>query len=342
MRSIALACVLVGCGGGGDVGNDSGVGGGDAGANAQDLATAAADLAQTADAASADLTTANGDGPQSGSYGSDGPNTVTTFTAQVTNGSSSFTEHIYLPSSAGPHPVVLIEPGLQQGASGYDSYGHRLATWGVLTLIRDDPGVLVNSSSVSGDLVYVATTWLPAQNADASSMLHGAVDVALVGLVGHSRGGQATLMAIEGGLAGKVKAWFGIDPVDNPQTGGAIQSLASIGIPSCFLGASVTTSCSPASENYDVLYKVAPSPSAEIVALNASHTQFEDQAGCVACAFCTPMGTAPNATVLDYSLRYLTAFFARELLGDASVGAAFQGAGAAADVAGGLVTITTK
>jgi len=338
MRSIALACVLVGCGGSGD-----GDGGIDGGATTADLATpAGSDLAQAGDAASADLTSAPGDLASSSAYGSDGPNSVTTFTAQVTNGASSFTEHIYLPSSAGPHPVVLIEPGLQQGASGYDSYGHRLASWGVLTLIRDDPGVLVNSQSVANDLVYVATTWLPAQSADAGSMLHGVPDLAHLGLVGHSRGGQASLMAIEGGLSGKVSAWFGIDPVDNPQTGGAIQSLGSIAIPSVFLGAQVTTSCSPASENYDVLYKAAPSPSAEIVALNASHTQFEDQSGCVACGLCTPMGSAGDAVVLAYSVRYLTAFFARELLGDTGVGAAFQGAGATADVAAGLITITTK
>jgi hypothetical protein len=36
------------------------------------------------------------------------------------------------------------------------------------------------------------------------------------------------------------------------------------------------------------------------------------------------------------------AFFARELLGDASVGSAFQGAGIAHDVNAGLVTVESK
>jgi hypothetical protein len=59
------------------------------------------------------------------------------------------------------------------------------------------------------------------------------------------------------------------------------------------------------------------------------------------CFICTPFGTAANQVVLGYSVRYLTAFFARELLGDVSVGETFDGAGAQADVASGLIQITS-
>jgi hypothetical protein len=329
MRPGVLAFVIVtGCGGSSD-----------GGPAATDLASApAVDLAATTDDAATDAAQP----AVSTRYDVDGPDAVSTFTAQVTNGSSSFTEHIYLPSSSSAKPVVLLSPGLQQTAAGYASYGHRLASWGIVALIRDDPGVFVKSQSVADDLAHVVTVWLPAQNGDATSMLHGALDLSRLGLAGHSRGGQASLMAIEGTLSGKVAAWFGIDPVDNPQTGGAVGGLGSIAIPTTFLGAQVTTQCSPASENYDVLYKAAPSPSVELVALAASHTQFEDPGGCVACGLCTPMGSADGAVVLAYSVRYLTAFFARELLGDSSVGAAFEGAGAPADVAAQRTTVASK
>ena len=46
--------------------------------------------------------------------------------------------------------------------------------------------------------------------------------------------------------------------------------------------------------------------------------------------------------VLDMAIRYHTAFFARELLQDASVGATFEGAGVADDVDGGLLVLTAK
>ena len=80
----------------------------------------------------------------------------------------------------------------------------------------------------------------------------------------------------------------------------------------------------------------------QIVGVGAGHTQFEDPAGCAACALCTPGGTANGAVVLATAVRYLTAFFARELLADPAVGATLQGAGSAADVAAGVITLNSK
>ncbi len=79
-----------------------------------------------------------------------------------------------------------------------------------------------------------------------------------------------------------------------------------------------------------------------IVGQNAGHVEFELQSACIGCTLCTPAGTADPNVVLAYALRYTTAFFARELLGDSSVGATFDGAGGPSDVAAGLVTITAK
>jgi hypothetical protein len=75
----------------------------------------------------------------------------------------------------------------------------------------------------------------------------------------------------------------------------------------------------------------------------AAHPQFEDVGDCSACVLvCSPAGTANSQTVLDDAIRYLTAYFARELLGDSSVGALFQGAGAPPDEASGAITIVSK
>lgn len=283
------------------------------------------------------------------SYDVNGPIAFTTTTATVQNGADSFVENIYLPASAGAHPVVSLTPGLQQPSTAYAPYAERLASYGIVVLVRDDPGLLVQSQVIAADLEYVVATWLPAQNADASSPLHAAVDLTKVGLTGHSRGGQASLLAAEGALLGHVVAWFGIDPDDPGTIDGFTEStefaatnLGSVGIPTAFLGGQVATFCTPANINYQVLYAAAPSPSVLITAVNASHTEFEVQSACVDCAVCVPMGTASPTVVLDYAVRYLTAFFARALLGDAAVGTTFQGAGAAADQTAGLVQITSK
>ena len=278
-------------------------------------------------------------------YGSDGSDTVTTFTASVTNGSSTFTEHIYLPGSSGPHPVVVLSPGLEQTAAAYQPYGHRLGSWGMVVLVRDNPGALTVTPDVTADLTYVVGTWLVAQNADASSMLFGKLDLARVGLAGHSRGGQASLVAAEMGCKGKINAWFGLDPVDSMTLSSGTQArtnLATIGVPTTFLGASVSSSCSPVADNYAVLYAAAPSPSVQLVGVGAGHTQFEDPAACTACNLCSPAGTADGQVVLAYALRYATAFFARELQGDATVGATFDGAGVAADISAGVIQRSSK
>jgi hypothetical protein len=278
-------------------------------------------------------------------YGSDGPNGVAmvSFTVQ-SPGSGSFTLVGYLPSGSAACPVVVLSSGLQQPAAAYAPYGHRLATWGIIALLRDDPGVLAQTATIVGDVGYIVSSWLATQSADASSKLYGRVDTGRVALAGHSRGGQVALLAAEGALAGKVRAVFGLDPVDTTPAGGtaARTKLGSIGIPTGFIGettdGSGASACAPATDNYAVLYAAAPAPSVAITAVGADHTQLEDPAACAFCTLCTA-GTAPAATVLAYSVYYLTAFCARELLGDATVDAAL---GSAADSAAGLVTVVSK
>ncbi len=351
---LAVSCALafaVGCGSG-----DSAVAGADAAVG--DDATsgdgafvgdgggldASTDTATGNDASSNDADAARTDAGST-TYDHDGPDTSTSFTAQLTNGASTFTEYVYVPGSAGAHPVVTLSPGLQQPASAYFPYAKRLASWGIVVLLRDDPGAFVVTPTVTADLAYVVATWLPAQNADTMSALHNKVDLARVGLAGHSRGSQASLVAAENALKNKVVAWFGIDAVDSMTLSNGTQArttIATVGIPLGWVGGSVSSSCSPAADNYTVEYAAAVSPAVVVTGVGAGHTQFEDPNTCVACNLCTPQGTADGTVVLAYSVRYLTAFFARELLHDATVGAAFQGAGGPADVAAGRVQIASK
>jgi dienelactone hydrolase len=286
-----------------------------------------------------------------GPYGVNGPSTVTTATFQVTAPADTFSTTAYIPSAAGPHPVVILMSGFEQTAAGYAPYATRLASWGVVTLLRDDPGLLssLTVTDLANDVGYEATTWLAATGADSSTALYGKIDTSKIGLAGHSRGGQVTLLAGEGAAKGKIQGVFGLDPVDTSAAGvEARTSLGAIGVPVAFIGETTDSTgglggmpCAPAADNYLVLYSAASSPTVAITAINADHTMFEDASACTFCALCTA-GTANQATVLSTSVRYLTAFFARVLLGDASVGAAFAGAGANQDVAAGIITIEAK
>jgi hypothetical protein len=267
-------------------------------------------------------------------YDQNGTVPYTTQTWQVMNGSSTINVTGYLPGTPGPHPVVSFSCGSTQTAAGYVPYGQRLASYGIAMFLTDDPGILVNTGTIVPNAVYVVDTWMPANFA-------GQLDFTKVGLGGHSRGGAVSLLAAETGLKGKVVAWFGIDPVDNEflmnPTEYARTDLSMIGIPTTFLAAQVIGNCNPAADGYMTLYPLAPSPTLLLVGVNAGHTQFESATGCTGCAVCSPDGTADPNVVLAYGVRYFTAFFARELLGDTSVGASFQGAGLPADVAAGLI-----
>jgi dienelactone hydrolase len=282
-----------------------------------------------------------GDGP----YGNDGPATVTTLTLQVPSPNGTFSTTAYVPSGAGPDPVVILSSGFFQDGVAYAPYARRLASWGIVTFLRDDPNLAESTPNIVSDVEYTVDTWLAVTDADTTSALHGRVDTSKIGLAGHSRGGQIALLAGEG-LVGKIKGVFGLDPVDTSTSGDpeARTTLATIGVPLAFLGEttdSASSGCAPAADNFLVLYGAASSPAVAITALGADHTMFEDPASCSFCTLCTA-GTASQPLILSTAVRYLTAFFARQLLGDATVGAAFTGAGAIQDVAAGITQIVSK
>jgi len=291
-----------------------------------------------------------GDGNRDGSttstgrYGSNGMSSVTTSTFSVTGSAGSpFDVNVYLPSGAGPFPVVILSSGGLQKAAAYTPYAQRLASWGIIAITRDDPGLLANVDDLVANVAYLVTTWLPAQNSAAGGKLVGKVDVAKIGLAGHSRGARVSLIAAAGEARGKIKGFFGLDPVDD-RAPYARTGIATVNVPLAFIGEttdSAAGNCAPAGSNFEFLYSLAASPIVAITVANADHTMFQDQTSCTFCGVCTK-GTALPSAVLSTSIRYLTAFFARELLGDTSVGAAFQGAGAATDVASKIITIVSK
>ncbi len=296
-------------------------------------------------AASAEASSDAGGGSM-GPYGGDGPATVTTATFQVPSPNGTFATTAYIPGGTGPFPVVVLSSGFFQPGAAYAPYANRLASWGMVTFLRDDPNLGESTANVASDVAYTVATWLAATNADSTSALYGKVDASRVGLVGHSRGGQIALLAAEGGAMGKIQGVFGLDPVDSSQNGTpqARSTLSTIGVALAFLGETTdsgSSDCAPAADNYQVLYQAAASPAVALTAVGADHTMFENPTSCFACTVCTA-GTANKAQVLSDAVRYVAAFFARQLLGDATVGAAFDGAGASQDIAAGAIQLTSK
>lgn len=115
----------------------------------------------------------------------------------------------WLPEGEGPFPVILIVHGNHTmeyfSTDGYDYLGEQLASRGFLTISVDED--FINYSNVSGipNDNYTLRAWVLLQhliqlkqmNQVPDSKLSGKVNLDQVALVGHSRGGQAALMATD-------------------------------------------------------------------------------------------------------------------------------------------------
>ena len=66
-------------------------------------------------------------------------------TIHVDTGMRSFDEHVFIPSTPGPHPLVSVSPGLQQRSAAYVPYLRRLASHGIIAISHDDFGALVHN-----------------------------------------------------------------------------------------------------------------------------------------------------------------------------------------------------
>jgi dienelactone hydrolase len=337
---LSLVCLgAVACGGS-SVDGSTGPGGNTDGGSTVDGATSgggmdAGDLQGQMDGGNG--SSKDGGGSTSNDYGTDGPFTPTSKTEKASNGKTTFDVVVHLPSGKGPFPVVILSSGLQQGAAGYAPYGKRLASWGIAAILRDDPGFSTQSTTLQADVEGEVTSWL----ATADGNIY---DATRVGLAGHSRGGQVSLLAAENGLLGKTKGLFLLDPVDNASAS-VKPKIAMLGVPLAMLGETTDSSgglggmdCAPAADNYASMYALAAAPALSITAVGADHVMFEDPASCTLCGFCTK-GTADPAKVLALSERLMTTFFARVLLGDKSVDATLN---TAADVKANTITVESK
>ena len=312
------------------------------GSQLQQDAGASLDASVSLDGGSLDL--AHGDGAVGSTdlaatpgYAAPGAYAVTTQELSATLTGGTLTLTAYLPTTTNKRPLVVVAPGFVQGRAGYAAYGQRLASHGMVALVFDDPGFNTTSATEASELTELVTTWLPAQALAAKIQLDH------VGLMGHSRGGQVGLLAAEGGLKGKVLAYFGLDPVDTNNGVMARTGLPTIGIPTVFLGETLDGSsnfgmaCAPTADNYQTQYAVAESPSLELTAVGAAHFDFEDRSKATGAGFCMK-GTADAAKVLAMAVTLSTGYFDHELAGAALL----TPFGADVFVAAGQLTLASK
>lgn len=161
--------------------------------------TATATSTETATATGTGTDTATDTGTQAPVYdGGTGPWTVDATASRVGGQDVDW----YVPDAAGPLPVIVWAHGFGRGPEHHAGAAAQAASWGFLVAVPKLPSFIDHPANGS----WIVGTLLPEARRLAGS------DAVPVGLVGHSAGGLATLVAAS---LVQVDAWVGLDAVDD-------------------------------------------------------------------------------------------------------------------------------
>ncbi|MCO4773828.1 MAG: hypothetical protein KDA24_27600, partial [Deltaproteobacteria bacterium] len=293
-----------------------------------------------------------------------GPDPSTAGPLAFTSGSGSFSSfdgssipiETYIPSGAGPFPVIVFSHGFQLSPADYVSWGEHLAGWGYLTVMPDLPGSIIIPVTHVDLAAHLGALLddVVARGASVSGPYGAVADSSAITLAGHSMGGKVSLLLAS--QDARPVAVFGIDPVD--AGGGPLvgvtpdypsvtpELMPQVTVPLVLLGETTNSTgglggaCAPAADNFQQYFADATSPALEIDVLGANHMSFLDNPFCLSCLAC-PTGTDDPAVSRALAQGRLVAFLKSFVDGDASFDTWLTGAEASDDVSAGLVTWQT-
>ncbi len=242
----------------------------------------------------------------------------------ITDSTAPVEMDIYTPLLPGRYPLVVFQHGFTGSIKGYETIATHLASHGFVVVLPQmyPPGDFVNAPTPEEEAKtgLEVVTWL---DQNINTIIPVTADTSLLGLVGHSRGGQiAYRMALK--LPGRINALAGVDPVDGLELFGqtpVITAPLDFEIPTYILGTGLgpeevegeefNLSCAPEEIGPYHFYQANPSPSWLIIALLNGHADMIDEEDYT--AFC-PGGPDRNG-MRTLTAGTLAAFFSAELQG---------------------------
>ncbi|KAK9826744.1 hypothetical protein WJX81_004019 [Elliptochloris bilobata] len=234
-----------------------------------------------------------------------------------------------------PYPVVLFVSGFQARSHYYKAYAHFLASWGYVVVQYDAPWLRIIEDSTELAFLDGLLKKLRADSQAAASPLYQRLDLARLGVAGHSRGGK--LAALHFARDQRIAAAYLLDPVDNtartPESEAypsAVKALVRCGRAIGISGAAQTGNCNPKDSTSRAFYQAAGNGSWLLVPACSCHTGFLDAGlllnralDCLCCAACG-RGTASRQDTLALTRPALLAWLERRLRPDAPGGEAAQ------------------
>ncbi|MGH1340062.1 MAG: chlorophyllase/cutinase-like alpha/beta fold protein [Nannocystales bacterium] len=268
-----------------------------------------------------------------------------------TAGGTTIPVTMYVPTSEGPHPVVIFLQGFLLGPDNYASYGEHIGSWGYVVIMPELPG---GTQSGDRDATTELIDWLDGPGTLEGAVLGGRADPELLLLSGHSRGGKVSFLTATTDT--RVDAVFGIDPVDtaggpgtnpspdNPSVAPELMPL--VLAPMTIVGETVNAtggfmSCAPEAENFRQYFGAATAPAAAIEFVTANHMSFLDDPNCgFTCSACTA-GTDDPSVTRRMTQGYMVAFAQWQLRGQEGYRDYLAGPFTQPDIDAGLITVDT-
>ena len=194
---------------------------------------------------------------------------------------------VYTPSSPDTYPVIIFQHGFSASIKAYETIATQLASHGFVVVLPQmyPPGDFGAAPTPEEEaaLGVEIISWV---EANINTYIPVTGDTALLGLSGHSRGGQtAYRMALL--VEEKVKALSGVDPVDGLEIFGqslVITGPLSFDIPTYILGTGLGPivvndflACAPEDIGPNHFYCANPSPTWLVTATTHGHGDMIDE-----------------------------------------------------------------
>jgi MYXO-CTERM domain-containing protein len=184
------------------------------------------------------------------------------YARQESVGGKTISFDLYVPVTSKPCPIVTLAHGFARSRVMMRDWGKLLASRGYVAAAPDFPGA---DHPANGKLLSALLEWMVTESQKSGSPLAGRVDPTRRGVVGHSAGGLASLLAASADAT--IDVVVGLDPVDNGGQGK--QAVPAIKVPVSVLRATPGT-CND-SGNAQALYAALTGPALSLEVKAATH-----------------------------------------------------------------------
>ena len=196
---------------------------------------------------------------------------------------------VYTPSVSDTYPVVVFQHGFGGSIKAYETISEHLASHGFVVVLPQMYGPGFQGAPTAEEEATLGLDVLSWIEANINDFIPVQADATLLGLAGHSRGGQVayriTLQLLE-----KVKALAGVDPVDATQMSNdtpIVTGPLTFDIPTYILGAGLgpipvegtpfNIPCAPEESGPIHFYCSNPNPTWLVMATTHGHADMIDE-----------------------------------------------------------------